>query len=236
MRLQGRRALVTGGGRGIGRAIVEAFVEEGAHVATLARTAEELESVCKGSDRVQGRVVDLLDRDQIDRLPAWIEEQGGCDILVNNAGVWMERGFLEYSRAEWDMTLATNLTAVFDVTQALLPILLASDSARIVNIASIDGQVGFPKLVAQCASKAGLIGLTQALAKELYDRAITVNAVCPAAIDKAVVYAETPKRTPGPALALPWDVARACVYLASSEAVRVTGTCLDVHGVGFLAG
>ncbi|MBW2416615.1 MAG: SDR family oxidoreductase, partial [Deltaproteobacteria bacterium] len=151
-------------------------------------------------------------------------------------GIWMQKPFLEYTRSDWDDTLGTNLTAVFDVTRALLPMLLESPSGRVVNIAAIDGQVGFPGLVAQCASKAGLIGFTRALAKELWDRPVTVNAICPAEVDKQVAYAATPARPPAPERALPWDVARAAVYLASGEAVRVNGTCLDVHGVGFLAG
>jgi len=236
MRLVGRCALVTGGGRGIGRAIVEAFVAEGARVLTVARSAEELEEVAKLPGEIVTTTVDVTDRAQVDALPAWVEGEGGCDILVNNAGVWMERSFLEYTREEWDLTLATNLTAVFDVTRAILPILLRARSARIINIASIDGEVGFPRLVAQCASKAGLIALTRALAKELFDRAITVNAICPAVVDKTVAYADTEERVPGPSEALPWDVARAAVYLASQEGVRVNGSCLDVHGVGFLAG
>jgi NAD(P)-dependent dehydrogenase (short-subunit alcohol dehydrogenase family) len=234
-RLEGRHALVTGGSRGIGRAIVEALVAEGASVLTVARGAAELEEVAKLSPQIRTAQLDITDRGQVDRLPALLGPGDPLDLLVNNAGVWMERGFLEYTREEWDRTLATNLTAVFDVTRALLPRLLESSSARIVNIAAIDGQRGFPRLAAQCASKAGLIGMTRALAKELWERAITVNAVCPAAIDKEVRYADTPARPPEPKLALPWDVARAVVYLASDEGARITGACLDVHGVGFLA-
>jgi NAD(P)-dependent dehydrogenase (short-subunit alcohol dehydrogenase family) len=180
--------------------------------------------------------MDLLDRSQIDALAHRAREAlGGLDVLVNTAGVWMEKPFLEYTREDWDLTLGTNLTAVFDVTQALLPLLLGSGSARIINVAAIDGEVGFAKLVAQCASKFGLIGLTRALAKELWDKPITVNAICPAEVDKSVDYAETPARKPGPAKVLPWDVARAAVYLASEEGVRVTGASLDIHGIGFLA-
>jgi 3-oxoacyl-[acyl-carrier protein] reductase len=160
---------------------------------------------------------------------------GGLDVLVNNAGVWLERGFLEYTREEWDRTLATNLTALFDVTQVLLPRLLASGDARVINIAAIDGEVGFAKLVAQCAAKFGAVGFTKALAKELWDRPITVNAICPAAVEKEVGFTDTPQRVPEPRQALPWDVARAVVYLASQDGVRVTGSCVDVHGVGFLA-
>ena len=237
MRLRDRHAVVTGAGRGLGRAIAEAFVAEGARVLALARTGSDLVALEKAfPGRVIGRALDVTDRAALDALPELVAGTlGRLDVLVNNAGVWMEREFLAYSRADWDTTLATNLTAVFDVTQALLPALLRSGSARIVNVASIDGEVGFPKLVAQCAAKFGLVGFTKALAKELWNDPITVNAICPAEVDKSVAYAGTPARAPAPLRALPWDVARAAVYLASDEAVRVNGACLDVHGVGFLA-
>ena len=236
-RLANRHALVTGAGRGLGRAITEAFVADGARVLALARTRDELaelETAFPGS--VIAAVLDMTDRVQIDGLRALVARTlGRLDVLVNNAGVWMECEFLAYTRAEWDLTIGTNLTAVFDVTQALLPMLLESRSGRIVNIASIDGEVGFQKLVAQCASKFGLVGFTKALAKELWNAPITVNAICPAEVDKSVPYGATPTRVPAPERTLAWDVARAAVYLASDEAVRVNGTCLDVHGVGFLA-
>jgi len=237
MRLVDRHALVTGAGRGVGRAIVEAFVAEGARVLALSRTGSEITELEKAfPGRVVGAVLDVTDREQVDTLTGLVAGTlGRLDVLVNNAGVWLERDFLAYTRAEWDRTIATNLTAVFDVTQALLPTLLRSGSARVVNIASLDGEVGFQKLVAQCASKFGLVGFTKALAKELWNEPITVNAICPAELDKSVTYAATPTRVPAPERALPWDVARAAVYLASDEGVRVNGACLDVHGVGFLA-
>lgn len=237
MRLEGVRALVSGGSRGIGRAIVEAFVEEGARVLVVARGEAALREIRElAPEAIYTTSVDLLEREAVTQLPAHVERTlGGLDVLVNNAGVWLEKEFLAYTREEWDRTLATNLTAVFDLTQVLLPLLLQSPSARILNLGAIDGEVGFPKLVAQCTSKFGLIGFTRALAKELWDRPITVNALCPAEVDKTVPYADTPERTPGPAKALPWDVARAAVYLASREGVRINGACLDVHGVGFLA-
>jgi len=230
-----RRVLVTGGGRGIGRAICEAFVEEGARVHSVARTKAELESL-RADLGATITVGDVCNRDDVAALRRDVESAlGGLDVLVNNAGIWMEREFLEYTPEEWDRTLATNLTSVFDVTRSMLPLLLEAPDARIINIASIDGQVGFQKLVAQCASKAGLIGFTKALAKELWNRPITVNAVCPAEVDKDVAYADTPDRVPAPQKALPRDVAEAVRYLASAAAVRVNGTCIDVHGVGFLA-
>jgi len=237
MRLQGRRVLVTGGGRAIGRAIALACADEGARVLAIARTRAELDVVARASGgRISTAVADVTDRAQVERLPAQIGTAlGGLDALVNNAGVWMERGFLEYTRAEWDLTLATNLTALFDLTQVLLPLLLAAPDARVINISAIDGEVGFAKLVAQCAAKFGVVGFTKALAKELWDRPITVNAICPAAVDKQVGFEDTPARVPTPSNALPWDVARAVVYLASQDGVRITGSCLDVHGVGFLA-
>jgi 3-oxoacyl-[acyl-carrier protein] reductase len=237
MRLPGTRALVTGAGRGIGRAIAEAFVREGARVLGVARSESELVSLAAAfPSAITTARIDVTDRSQVDRLPALVDDAlGGLDVLVNNAGVWLERPFLELTREDWDRTLATNLTAVFDVTRALLPALLRSPSARIVNVAAIDGEKGFPKLVAQCASKAGVIGFTRALAKELWNAPVTVNAICPAEVDKEIEYAKTPARSPGPARALPWDVARAAVYLASEEGVRISGACLDVHGIGFLA-
>jgi 3-oxoacyl-[acyl-carrier protein] reductase len=236
MKLADRRALVTGGGRGIGRAIAQAFALEGAQVLAIARTQKELDETAALSPRIATARCDVTHRPDVNRLPALVHERlGGLDLLVNNAGIWMERPFLEYTREEWDRTIGTNLTAVFDVTQALLPLLLDSRSGRLLNIASIDGEVGFAKLVAQCAAKAGLIGFTKALAKELWDRPLTVNAICPATVDKTVPYAATPSRAPEATTALPWDVARAAVYLASEEGVRITGACLDVHGVGFLA-
>lgn len=237
MKLSDVRAVVTGGSRGIGRAIVEAFSEEGARVLALGRSSEALDRVREiAPDRVRVARLDVLDRAAVDRLQEQVrEELGGVDVLVNNAGVWMQKSFMDYTREDWDLTLGTNLTAVFDVTRALLPLLLESPSARIINLAAIDGEIGFPQLAAQCASKAGLIGMTRALAKELWSRPITVNAICPAEVDKDVAYAETPVRVPAPLRALPWDVARAAVFLASPEGVRINGACLDVHGVGFLA-
>lgn len=238
MKLRGMRALVTGGSRGIGRAIVHALAEEGAQVLAVARTPRDLEALGREHPgRVTMHRLDLLDREQVGTLPERVSELlGGLEVLVNNAGVCIEAPFLHVDRKQWDLALATNLTAVFDVTQVLLPLLLASRSARVINIASIDGQVGFPRLVASCASKAGLIGLTKALAKELSHLPITVNAVSPGEVDKEVAYGDTGERPPAPEKPLVWDVARAVVYLASPDAVRVNGTTLDVRGVGMLAG
>lgn len=229
------RVLVTGAGRGIGRAIVEAFVESGSRVHGVARTEMELSALAKDLE-ISTSVADVRVRSDVERVREDIlRELGGLDVLVNNAGIWMERAFLEYTPAEWDETVSTNLTSIFHVTQILLPVLLDSGDGRVINIASIDGQVGFAKLVAQCASKAGVIGFTKALAKELWDKPITVNAICPAEVDKSVHWAKTPERVAGPQKALPRDVAQAATYLASPDAVCINGTTIDVHGVGFLA-
>jgi 3-oxoacyl-[acyl-carrier protein] reductase len=232
--LDGVSALVTGASRGIGRAIAAALAREGARVLALGRDAAALAALEREQPgRIVAATLDVTDRAQVDGLRGRVEASlGRLDVLVNNAGVWMERDFDAYTRAEWDLTIATNLTAVFDVTQACLPLLRRSASARVISIAAIDGEKGFPRLVAQCAAKAGVIGFTRALAKELWNAPITVNAICPAEVDKSVPYAATPARPPGPERALPWDVARAAVWLAGPEAVRVTGACLDVYGVG----
>ena len=158
-------------------------------------------------------------------------------MLVNNAGVWIEKPFLDFTEEEWALTLDTNVTGVYHCTRAVLPAMKARRRGRIINLASIDGQVGFQNLVPQCASKFAVVGMTRALAKELWADGIAVTAICPAEVDKSVGWGEEPKHRPGaPAVKLtPADVARAAVFLASDEAEAITGVTLDVYGIGFLA-
>ena len=137
----------------------------------------------------------------------------------------------------WREVLDTNVTGVWHCTRAVLPEMRARRSGRIINVASIDGQKGFAKLVPQCAAKAAVIGLTRALAKECWQDGIAVTAICPAEVDKSVAWGSEPKERPGaPSVKLvPADIARAAVFLASPEADAVTGVTLDVYGIGFLA-
>jgi meso-butanediol dehydrogenase/(S,S)-butanediol dehydrogenase/diacetyl reductase len=241
-RLAGKVAWVTGAGRGLGRAIALAFAGEGADLFLSSRTPSELAEVA-AAVRARGRAaafaagdvraradVEAAYREAVSRL-------GRVDVLVNNAGVWIEKPVLEFSDEEWAETLDTNVTGVWHCLRAVLPEMRARRSGRIINLASIDGQKGFAKLVPQCAAKAAVIGLTRALAKECWQDGIAVTALCPAEVDKTVAWGAEPKERPGaPSVKLlPADVARAAVFLASSDADAVTGVTLDVYGIGFLA-
>jgi 3-oxoacyl-[acyl-carrier protein] reductase len=241
-RLTGRIAWVTGAGRGLGRAIALAYAEEGAGLFLTARTASEVEETAKlAAERgagVEWCTADVRSQAEIDAAHQLAcETFGRVDILVNNAGVWIEKPFLDFSDEEWALTLDTNVTGVYRCTRAVLPAMKARRSGRIINLASIDGHVGFQKLVPQCASKFAVVGFTRALAKELWADGVAVTAICPAEVDKSVAWGGEPARRPGaPAVKLlPADVAHAAVFLASDAAQAITGVTLDVYGVGFLA-
>ena len=241
-RLAGRVAWVTGAGRGLGRAIALAFAEEGADLFLTARSEGELREVARrAEERGAGAswlASDVRSRPSVDAAYRQaLARFGRVDVLVNNAGVWIEKPVLDFSDEEWALTLDTNLTGVWHCTRAVLPEMRARRSGRIINVASIDGQKGFAKLVPQCAAKAAVIGLTRALAKECWQDGIAVTAICPAEVDKSVDWGSEPKERPGaPSVKLlPADVARAAVFLASPEAEAVTGVTLDVYGIGFLA-
>jgi NAD(P)-dependent dehydrogenase (short-subunit alcohol dehydrogenase family) len=241
-RLAGRVAWITGAGRGLGRAIALAYADAGADVFLTARTRSELEDAARLA-AARGATADLAvcdvrDRASVEAAYAAARARfGRVDVLVNNAGVWIEKPVLDFTEEEWALTLDTNVTGVWHCSRAVLPEMRARRSGRIVNLASIDGQKGFARLVPQCAAKAAVIGLTRALAKECWQDGIAVNAICPAEVDKTVEWGGEPKERPGaPSVKLlPADVARAAVFLASADAEAVTGTTLDVYGIGFLA-
>jgi len=241
-RLEGRVAWITGAGRGLGRAIALAYAEEGADLFLTARTESELEESAKaaaerGAD-VDWCVADVRSKAAVESAHARaVERFGRLDVLVNNAGVWIEKPLLEFSDEEWELTIDTNVTGVYRCTRAVLPAMKARRRGRIINLASIDGKVGFQKLVPQCTSKFAVVGFTRALAKELWADGIAVTAICPAAVDKSVAFGEEPRpRLGAPSvMLLPGDVARAAVFLASDEAEAMTGVTLDVYGIGFLA-
>lgn len=241
-RLAGKVAWVTGAGRGLGRAIALAFAEEGADLFLTARSEAEIAEVARlaeerGSSAACG-VSDVRSRASVEAAyREAVARFGRVDVLVNNAGVWIEKPVLDFSDEEWDLTLDTNVTGVWHCSRAVLPEMRARRSGRIINVASIDGQKGFAKLVPQCAAKAAVIGLTRALAKECWQDGIAVTAICPAEVDKSVAWGSESKERPGaPSVKLvPADIARAAVFLASPEADAVTGVTLDVYGIGFLA-
>jgi 3-oxoacyl-[acyl-carrier protein] reductase len=246
--LQGRIALVTGGAQGIGRAIAEELAASGAVIvladvneAKLAETVVEMKA--QGID-ASAFTVNVSNQESIETgAKAIIEKFGKVEILVNNAGITRDNLMLRMKPADWDLVLSINLTGAFLLTQALLSPMLKNRWGRIVNIASVVGRAGQAGQVNYAASKAGLIGLTRSLAREVASRNITVNAVAPGFIETpmtAVLSEEVSKAmlstVPLGRRGTPKDVAQAVKFLASDAASYITGHVLDVNGGMFMGG
>jgi len=234
--LAGQTAIVTGAGRGIGRAIARAFAGAGAAVILASRTREELERTLEEIRQAGGRAVahpaDVTRKPDAEALVARaLSETGRLDIVVNNAGVFVWKTLESLEEAEWDRVLATNLKAAYLLIHAALPALGKAPRGRIVNVSSIHGTVGDANVVAHCAAKFGLIGLTKALAAELREAGITVNAVCPGSTDnRSLAEAPPPHTAPLAEKLNAEDVAAAALFLVSDAAAPITGAVLDVWG------
>jgi 3-oxoacyl-[acyl-carrier protein] reductase len=240
--LENQIAVVTGAGRGIGRAIALKFGSEGADVVCVSRTAENSEKVA-GEVRALGRkawaiAVDVSDAAGVSAAAEKIlAECGKVDILVNNAGVTRDGLLMRMSDADWDVVLNTNLKGAFLFTKAFTRSFVKQRSGRIINVASVIGLIGNAGQANYAASKAGLIGFTQSVAKELGSRGITVNALAPGFIetDMTAALSEEMKaklleNIPLKSLGQPEDIANAALFLASPGARYVTGQVLTVDG------
>jgi 3-oxoacyl-[acyl-carrier protein] reductase len=246
-RLQGRVALITGASQGIGRACALALAAEGAKVAAAARNEEKLAAVVQEILRAGGEAaafkMDVAEEDQIKAATkAAIGKFGKIDILVNNAGITRDTLVLRMKRADWDAVMATNLTGAHLTIQAVLSSMLKQRWGRIINITSIFGQIGQTGQANYAAAKAGLIGLTMAVAREVASRNITVNAVAPGYIETAMTEGLSPELKEAVSKMIPLgragsdaDVAHAVRFLASDEAAYITGHVLNVNG-GMLMG
>src|SRR5438270_4797640 len=254
MTLTGRVAVVTGASQGIGRACALKLAKCGASVALLARNREKLEEVAReiaaaaragtpvppksslgdaGGTGVPARAyqTDIENEDQIkSAFKSVLADFGKIDILVNNAGITRDQLVMRMKRADWDSVLNTNLTSAYLCTQQVIPSMLKQRSGRIINITSVFGQMGQAGQANYAASKAGLIGLTMAMAREVASRNITCNAVAPGFIDTSMTAAlsekfwQTAVKTiPLGRVGSPNDVASAVNFLASEEASYITG-------------
>jgi len=247
MSLSGRVAFVTGASQGIGRACALKLATAGAAIAVAARNQEKLKELVNEITAAGGKAaafaLDVTDEEQIkSAIKAAIAHFGKIDILVNNAGITRDQLVMRMKRADWNAVLDTNLTSAYLCIQQVSTSMLKQRWGRIINIASVFGQMGQAGQANYSASKAGLIGLTMAIARELGSRNITCNAVAPGFIETAMTeglgdeFKQTAlKQIPLGRVGSPADVASAVAFLASDEASYITGHVLNVNG-GMLMG
>lgn len=217
MRLAGKTAVVTGASRGIGRAIVALFEQEGARVAGCARHAVAGVQAC-----------DVSRADDVARFAAEVTARWGVpDILVNNAGTVARARLDALAEADWDDVMGSNLKGTYLVTRAFLAAMRARGSGRVINVASISGRLGTAGLVAYCAAKHGVVGLTRALGEEVRADGLTVNAICPGSVDTDMLRVGMPGALPK---MTPDAIAQVALFLAADAPVALTGSCVDVFG------
>lgn len=237
--LTGRKALVTGATGGLGGAIARTLHAQGASIAISGTRAEALEALAAElGERVVVAPCNLSDKDSVEALVPTAEEKlGGLDILVNNAGITRDNLFLRLKDEDWDSVIAVNLTAAFRLSRAAVKSMMRKRYGRIVSIGSVVGTMGNPGQGNYAAAKAGLIGMSKALAAEVASRNITVNVVSPGFIESPMTQALNDKQREGILSDVPMgrlgagtDIAAAVAYLASAEAGYVTGQTLHVNG------
>jgi 3-oxoacyl-[acyl-carrier protein] reductase len=245
--VSGRVALVTGASQGIGRACALALAEGGASVALAARNEAKLAEVAKEIEGKGGQAaairMDVSNEDEVKvAVKAALDRFGKIDILVNNAGITKDTLLMRMKRADWDSVIQTNLTGAYFCTQAVISPMLRQRWGRIINITSVFGQTGQVGQANYAASKAGLIGFTMAMAREVASRNITVNAVAPGYIETAMtadlaaeLKAKVNEMIPLGRAGSDMEVAYAARFLASEEAGYITGHVLNVNG-GMLMG
>ncbi len=235
MKLRDKVAIITGAGTGIGRAITLAYAQQGAAVVLVGRTQDTLTKVCDEVKALGGKALavraSVSEPQDVCRIGEQAEAQfGTVNILVNNAGVFIHKNFLDLSQRDWDETMNTNLKGVFLCSQAVLPGMIRQKQGNIVNISSIHGKVADAKLTAHCASKFGVIGFTQALAKEVIEHNINVNVICPGQVSPSWMDEPELHSAPLSTRLRPADVARVAVFLASPDSAIMTGSVIDVFG------
>lgn len=253
MKLQDRKAFITGASRGIGRAIAIAFAREGARLALGARSMDSLASVSSEIEAEGGNAtpipIDVGSQESIDAARAAVNEKlGNVHIVINNAGIAGSVKVLDMDDDHWQSHLDINLTGTFRVTRAFLPALLSEEWGRVINIASTAGKVGYRYTAAYCASKHGVLGFTRALALEVATTNVTVNAICPGYVNtdmaseaakniaektggsEADAVAWLARQSPQNRLVEPEEVAAVAVMLASDDARGINGQAINIDG------
>lgn len=254
-KLAGKLALITGGGRGIGRAVAVAFAREGAAVALIARTASEVERAAAeikdecGTETTHA-ACDVSDAAAVARAFAVVSEKfgRGCDLLVNNAGIAESAPVVKTDDEMWHRHLAVNLSGTFYCTRAALPHMIARGWGRVINVASIAGKTGAPYIAAYAASKHGVLGLTRSVALEVAQKGVTINAICPGYVDTDMttralenIEAKTGRAaadsleaikqmSPQHRLVTAEEVAALALLLASEEGRGINGQAINVDG------
>ena len=236
----GQVAVVTGGARGIGAEIARRLADGGATVvcADVLDTSEIVEEINRAGGTAEGRELDVTDAAAAaDAVAAIHEAHGGLDVLVNNAGITRDQLLVRMKPEDWDLVLGVNLDGVFNITQPAAKVMMRAKKGRIVNVASVVGLMGNAGQTNYAASKAGLIGFTKSLARELGPRNVTVNAVAPGYIQTPMTDKLTEdqrealmKTVAIPRLGAPADVADAVAFLAGPGASYITGVVLNVSG------
>ena len=240
--LSGQTALVTGASRGIGKSIALRLGAAGARVACIARSADKLketvDEIAKGGGTAEAFPLDVTESPAVNKLVEELaEEWGGLDIVVNNAGITKDTLIPRMTDDDWDSVITTNLRSVFLFTRAASLVMMRKRSGRIINISSVSGIMGNPGQANYSASKAGIIGLTRTVARELAGRKVTVNAICPGFIASEMTDAMGPMldevvktRIPAKRLGQADEVADAVLFLASNSAAYITGQVLTLDG------
>jgi 3-oxoacyl-[acyl-carrier protein] reductase len=240
--IEGRTAVVTGASRGIGRAIAEGLARQGAAVVGTATTAAGAEAIgahlASIGTSCAGRMLDVTDEASVEACWDWISgQQEAPTILVNNAGITQDNLLMRMKTEEWERVIATNLSSLYRVCKAAVRGMMKARHGRIINVSSVVGLSGNPGQVNYSAAKAGMIGFTKSLAREVASRNITVNAIAPGFIDTDMTRALDEKQIealrqqiPSGRLGVPEDIAAAVIYLASDAGAYVTGETLNVNG------